>query len=271
VLLGEVDTSGDNISDFYGEPDKPILHLPLNYRLIDLKWKAPHVACAIEEYLGRLPDGGWGDWVIGSHDKKRIASTVGLGQARVMALLAFTLPGTPAFYAGDELGMKKVPIASADALDPFERLNPGYGLNRDPERTPMQWDASANAGFTKGKPWLRVADDYRTCNVEVQRADERSMLHFYRRLIALRHSNEALNIGAYRSVPPQGDVIAFTRSEEKRRLLVALNLSERAQSFELPHKARGRVIFSTSLEREGERADARVELRGDEALILQLE
>lgn len=101
-------------------------------------------------------------------------------------MLLLTLPGTPILYAGDEIGMRGAPIPPKRVRDPFERLAPGYGLNRDPERAPMRWDPRPNAGFTTGEPWLPIGDDIAECNVAAQREDGRSLLALYRRLIALR-------------------------------------------------------------------------------------
>ena len=115
--------------------------------------------------------GAWPSWVLGNHDRHRIASRVGPAQARVAAVLLLTLRGTPTLYYGDEIGMTDVPIPPDRVQDPFERNVPGLGLGRDPERTPMQWSAAPNAGFTAGTPWLPVAADYRETNVETQRRD----------------------------------------------------------------------------------------------------
>ena len=100
--------------------------------------------------------------MLGNHDKPRIASRVGRAQARVAAMLLLTLRGTPTLYYGDEIGMQDVPIPPERVQDPFEKNVPGIGLGRDPERTPMQWNAAPNAGFTDGTPWLPLADDYAT-------------------------------------------------------------------------------------------------------------
>lgn len=80
-------------------------------------------------------------------------------------MLVLTLRGTPTLYYGDELGMRDVPIAHERAHDPFEKRVPEMGFGRDPERTPMQWEASANAGFSSAEPWLPIACDYTRCNV----------------------------------------------------------------------------------------------------------
>ena len=97
-------------------------------------------------------------------------------------------------YYGDELGMCDVPIAPDQVQDPFEKNVPGMGLGRDPERTPMQWSAAPNAGFTlpQNKPWLPIAADVATVNVEAEQADPKSMLTLYRRLIALRRAERLL-------------------------------------------------------------------------------
>ena len=98
--------------------------------------------------------------MLGNHDKPRIASRVGPQQARLAAMLLLTLRGTPTLYYGDEIGMTDVPIPVDEVQDPFEKNEPGMGLGRDPQRTPMQWSAAAHAGFTTGAPWLRLADDW---------------------------------------------------------------------------------------------------------------
>src|SRR5690606_11977646 len=134
-------------------------HLPFNFQLIQAPWNARGIAALIEEYERSLPAGGWPNWVLGNHDRPRIASRVGQAQARVAAMLLLTLRGTPTLYYGDELGMRDVPIAPEQVQDPFEKNVPGMGMGRDPCRTPMQWDTSPNAGFTTGRPWLPLAAD----------------------------------------------------------------------------------------------------------------
>jgi alpha-glucosidase len=268
MLLGEVDTSHDRIAQFYGEKDRPLIHLPLNYRLLDTPWDAPKIAAMIEEYLSAVPQHGWPNWVIGSHDKKRVASVIGPDQARVSAMLLFTLPGTPVFYAGDELGMSGGSMNAEQILDPFERQVPGYGLNRDPERTPMQWDGSAHAGFTTSTPWLPVACDYVLRNVELERADGRSMLGLYCRLIALRRAEPALATGGYTAARVCDDIIAYIRTDRGRRILVALNLSARAQSYQLPCAGGGRVLVSTQLDRVDDVVSDTIALGSNEGLII---
>ncbi|HVY57478.1 MAG TPA: alpha-amylase family glycosyl hydrolase [Xanthobacteraceae bacterium] len=266
ILAGEVQGSSDRIGRFYGTR-KPRFQLPLNYVLLDTAWDPHSIAAAIDRYLNAIPDRAWPDWAIGGHDKKRIASRLGPQQARNAAMLLFTLPGTPFFYAGDELGMTGVPVPSGEARDPFERLVPGYGLNRDPERAPMRWDAGPNAGFTSGKPWLPVGEGVETHNVSVERRDPGSMLNLYRSLIALRRTEPTLIAGRYQPLRCHDGVLLFKRCGELD-LLIALNLSHAERRCEIG--GRGEVRLSTRLDRS-EALDGTVHLRPDEGVVIALE
>ena len=157
VICGEVQGKTDRIGHFYGDR-KPRLHLPLNFALLDTQWDALSVQAGIDAYYKAIPEGAWPDWVIGGHDKKRVAGVVGQPQARIVAMLLLTLWGTPFLFAGDEIGMESVAVPPERVRDPFEKLVGGYGLNRDPERSPMRWDASEAGGFTTGEPWLPMGD-----------------------------------------------------------------------------------------------------------------
>ena len=168
------------------------------------KWEARKIEAAVNEYEGALPSYGWPNWVLGNHDNSRIATRVGKEQARNAAILLLTLRGTPTMYYGDEIGMEDVTIPAGQVQDPQEKNIPGKGLGRDPERTPMQWDASENAGFTSGEPWLPVMDNYREINVEEEEKDEGSMLQLYKRLIKLRVSEPALQRSKSSIVPNKG-------------------------------------------------------------------
>jgi alpha-glucosidase len=146
---------------------------------------------------------------------------------------------------------------------------PGLGLGRDPERTPMQWDAGPRAGFTAGHPWLPIAADAREVNVARQREDPGSMLALYRRLLALRRERPALAVGAYAPVEADGDVLAYTRGDGPGRCLIALNLGGSPAALAVPAGFReGRVLLSTRLDEDGRRAGDRLELRGDEGVVI---
>ena len=191
VLLGEVDISGDRLADFYGR-ERPCLQLPLNYGLRKAAWNdAASVMRIVDDYLSRLPKDAWPCWASGCHDMSRLATRAGDMRLRVAAMLLFSLPGTTIFYAGDEIGMGDVAIPREAMRDELELRDPGYGLDRDPFRSPMRWDASANAGFTSGRPWLPIGDSQ--CDVESERRDAHSLLALYRALSKLKQTAAPLH------------------------------------------------------------------------------
>jgi alpha-glucosidase len=115
LLCGEVQGKTDRIGHFYGN-DRPRLHLPLNFALLDTRWNALSLQAAIDAYFNALPSQAWPVWVIGGHDKPRVTSRIGEAQMRILAMLLMTLRGTPFFYMGDEIGGERVsipPIGSA--------------------------------------------------------------------------------------------------------------------------------------------------------------
>jgi alpha-glucosidase len=272
VLIGEIYLPVERLVSYYG-PDLKGAHLPFNFQLILSKWDARHIATLVSEYEAALPAGAWPNWVLGNHDQHRIATRVGTPQARVAAMLLFTLRGTPTLYYGDEIGMRDVPIPPQKVQDPFERNVPGKGLGRDPERTPMQWTSEANAGFSVGEPWLPIAEDYALVNVERQKRDAGSMLALCRRLIALRRGEPALEVGRFEAVEAEGNVLAYVRRGRggESAFLVALNLGAAPQALKLRGaNARGVIALSTHLSREGERVTDDLLLRPDEGLVVRL-
>src|SRR5690606_222425 len=170
-----------------------------------------------------LPEWGWPNWVLGSHDAPRNAARIGEAQARVAMMLLLTLRGTPTLYQGDELAIGAVPIPPDKVRDPRELRQPGIGLGRDPSRTPMAWDSSPGAGFSGAEPWLPLHPDWPRRNVAAQEADSRSMLALTRALLRLRREETALSIGEYLPVACEGDLLAYERRCGDKRLLVTLN------------------------------------------------
>jgi len=266
VLLAEVQTDDGQLSRFYGEPGRPRFHLPLNYKLLDIPWSSDSAAAELDRYLRELPEGAWPNWVLGSHDKPRAAARLGPRRAPQAAVLLFTLPGTPVFYAGDEYGMPDVDVSDRTVVDPFERRLPGWGLNRDPHRSPLRWEDGPKAGFTTGEPWLPMGQVPQGCNVAAQKADPGSLMQLYRRLIALKHEAPALQGAAYEPLRPQDGVLLFRRGEGRERLLTAANFTEESRTVRLDAPAVVRA--GTRLEREGERARDALELGPCEAMVL---
>jgi alpha-glucosidase len=266
VLIGEIYLPLERLMTYYGA-DLRGAHLPFNFQLIDAVWNAAALATVVRTYEAALPAGAWPNWVLGNHDKPRIASRVGVAQARVAAMLLLTLRGTPTLYYGDELGMTDVPIVAGAVRDPAELRQPGLGLGRDPERSPLPWDASPRAGFTTGEPWLPLGEHERT-NVAVQLADDRSMLALHRRLLALRRTHRALTRGTLTAIQADGNVLSYERSDGESRLKIALNLGGVPQTVAVPQWAR-RLLLSTELDRASHEAvDGRYALRPNEGIVI---
>lgn len=268
VLIGEASLPIEQLMAYYGKT-MPGFHLPFNFHLIKSPWDPQVIAALIEQYESALAGGAdrWPNWVLGNHDRSRVASRVGPAQARVAAMLLLTLRGTPTIYQGEEIGMADVPIPAQAVHDPWEKNVPGLGLGRDPERTPMQWDESDNAGFTAGEPWLPLSDDRKAVNVAAQRRDAHSMLSLYRALIALRRREPALAVGTHVRAEAAGDLLAYRRFHEGRWITVALNFGTQPQSIARRTDAEA-VLLSTHLDRAGILDGDVVELRANEGVVM---
>jgi alpha-glucosidase len=265
VLIGEIYLPLERLIAYYGE-DLSGAHLPFNFQLLYTSWNAHELATLIGEYEQALPEGGWPNWVLGNHDQPRIAARVGKEQARVAGMLLLTLRGTPTLYYGDEIGLGKVEIPPELMQDPWEKNEPGLGLGRDPQRTPMQWDGSGQAGFTRGAPWLPLSPEAHMCNVDALRTDSRSILSLYRQVIALRRAYPALAVGRYRPIAAEGNLLVYGRSHADQQLVIALNLGSGQEAFRLRGGIdRLRVLLSTYLDRE--EVVAALRLRPNEGVV----
>ena len=237
VLIGEISLPDDRLARWFGTPERPEVHLPVNFHLIETEWSAAALRQMIADYESSLPEFGWPNWVLGSHDAPRIAARIGDEQARVAAMLLLTLRGTPTLYQGDEIGIGEVFIPRDRVHDPQDLRQPNLGIGRDRSRTPMLWDASANAGFSTVDPWLPLGEYWGTRNVETQDQDSLSLLSLYRSLITLRQSYGALSIGDFALVESAEDVLAFERLYGGERLLVALNFGNETRPLLLSKDA----------------------------------
>jgi len=270
LLIGEIYLPIDQLVAYYGR-DLTGVHLPFNFALLNAPWQARTIANLIEEYERLLPPGGWPNWVLGNHDRPRIASRVGAAQARIAAMLLLTLRGTPTIYYGDEIGMEQVAIPDEAARDPVAHNLPGLGLGRDGCRTPMQWDAGRFAGFSAVEPWLPLETVYQQRNVAALRADDKSIYQLHRRLIALRRQHPALQVGSYRPRAAEGDLLVFVRETDSECILVALNLGAQPAAVKLPSDNReGRLLLSSLCDRADERVARAIDLRGNEGVIIEL-
>jgi alpha-glucosidase len=270
VLIGEIYLPIERLVAYYGR-DLTGVHLPFNFTLLGAQWHARSLDKLIDEYEAALPSGGWPNWVLGNHDKPRIASRIGGEQARIAAILLLTLRGTPTIYYGDEIGMQQVAIAPDQIRDPFEKNVPGQGLGRDGCRTPMQWDGSHHAGFSDADPWLPLPARSSGDNLEDQRQDSASTYQLYCQLIALRRTQPGLLSGAYRPVVASGDLLMYLREAPGDRILVVLNLGSEPTSVSCKSgPIVGRLLLSSHLDRAGEVVLGSFDLRGNEGAVVEL-
>jgi len=254
---------------YYGQNNDG-LHLPFNFRLLHEPWQAQAMRRSVDELEAALPAFAWPNYVLGSHDFPRLASRLGgQARARVAAMMLLTLRGTPTLYYGDELGMENGVIPPEKLQDP-RGINLGLEHSRDPCRTPMQWDASPNAGFSDVEPWLPVSADYATRNVAVQSDDPTSMLNLYRRLLRYRRRSPALYGGSYRSLDAEDDCFAYLREANGERRLIALNFADSHRRISVPGEEVGQIVLSTHLDRMERVSLSELELRPHEGVIIEL-
>jgi len=268
VLIGEIYLPIQRLVAYYGN-DLQGAQMPFNFALLSTLWSARSIEKIIADYEGALPAGAWPNWVLGNHDRPRVASRVGHEQARVAAMLLLTLRGTPTLYYGDEIGMRQVAITPDQVRDPFEKNVPGIGVGRDGCRTPMQWNATLNAGFSTARPWLPLSDEFRHENVVNLDADARSILSLYKALIRLRKKWPQLVSGAYVPIAAQGELLLYRRQDEGGALVIALNIG--ADPLSIASDAiglDGEILLTTFLDRYGEKIRHSLDLRGNEGVVI---
>ncbi len=197
----------------------------------------------------RLKGKGWGSIFLGNHDFSRMVCRFGNDDnyhnesAKLLAALLLSMRGTVYIYQGDEIGMTNVAYPSIDDYDDVETLNSWktaeqrgedmdafmklvHKQSRDNARSPMQWNASENAGFTDGKPWIKLNTNYPAINVESQESNPNSILNFYRKMIAFRKENKVLVYGDYEDLEPDHEILfAYRRWDEDQEFLILLNFS----------------------------------------------
>ena len=244
VLIGETYTKDINeLKQYYG-PNLDEVQMPMD--LMFCKVNRLSAAEFRQQIAWVESSGGWPTYVIGNHDMPRSYVRYGDGKnndsiAKLMAGLYLTLRGTPIMYYGEELGMtNNDPTRREDVKDPIGKTGWPKEKGRDGERTPMQWNTSANAGFSTAKPWLPVPASYKTHNVETELKDPNSVLSFYKKLLALRHTNRALLDGNYVPLNENDpNVISYLRQYKDQTVLVALNMSSSEQTVGFDLAAHG--------------------------------
>ena len=268
ITVGEMSSTSIKECIKYSNPDEKELsmcfnfhHLKVDYKDGD-KWKlmAPDIASLksiFKEGQEKIQSGnGLNALFWCNHDQPRIVSRLGdegkyyKESAKMLAGLIHLMRGTPYIYQGEEIGMTDPHFKSIDMYRDVESLNyykilMEQGLNseealtildrrsRDNSRTPMQWSAKKNAGFSKVNPWINVADNYKSINVENEKNDKDSILSFYKKLITIRKENTVISAGNISFIDTDENIIAYKRSLGERKILVFCNMSNKDESFDI--------------------------------------
>jgi alpha-glucosidase len=230
-------------------------HIPFNFAMImslTKDSKAVDFKNTIDEWLTHMPEGANANWVLGNHDRPRLASRYGEDRADSMAIMEMLLPGIAVVYYGEEIGMTdNRNISWKDTQDP-QACNTNETVyqqhTRDPVRTPMQWDSSANAGFSWAtKTWLPVNSNYKSVNLEAQKSHSSSLYKLYQTLIKLR-KEPAFDVGNFTSKVYGDDVFGFKRESQNQSYVVLINFGNKAVTVDISDmlkSATSRVVISS--------------------------
>ena len=252
VLVGETYTSSiDELKHYYGDHSSE-LQLPMDMMFATVDHLSP--AEFRKQIASVNSSGGWPVFLIGNHDMPRSYNRYGDGFhddaiAKLMAALYLTLRGSPILYYGEEIGMQNNdPKSKEDVRDPQGKIGWPTEKGRDGERTPMQWSAGVNGGFSKAQPWLPVPPSAITHNVATESADPASILNFYKRLLDFRHHEKALIEGEYIPLDENNpNVLSFLRRFRNEAVLVVLNMSATAQKVTLDLAPQGLAASSDAI------------------------
>ncbi len=217
-------------ASFLGDNDE--LHLNFNFSTIFASFDCHELKTILVDWYNAIGNRGWPCHVFSNHDQSRAITRMlknDTVKAKLLAVLLLTQKGTPFIYYGEEIGMVDGKIPYKYIQDPLGKKYWPFHKGRDKARTPMQWNATKYAGFSAVKPWLPVNQDYQRTNVTIQLQEEQSMLQFYRQLIVLRKSHEALYAGDIEFMSAPGEVMLYRRSYKNKQCIVALNFSSKVK------------------------------------------
>jgi alpha-glucosidase len=260
--VGETFLSGARVAAGYAGPDR--LHAAFNLEFLHSRWSPHRFEHVIRQWDDALGHDKWPNYVLNNHDiarsatrfRRRFGNPEDDARLKVAATLLLTLRGTPFIYYGEEIGMRDIPVRSrADVLDSVGKTFWPLMKGRDGCRSPMQWEAGPNGGFTRPgvRTWLPVHENVLVRNVAAQQADPHSLLNFYRRLIAVRRATPALVEGMFQPLTfGTRYLMAYLRQTTEQTVLVALNFSGRRQRLVLGGylaRARWSLLLSTHRDR----------------------
>ena len=303
MTVGECWGATPEIGRLYTDPERKELSMIFQFEQIQLdkkpggqRWDLkplylPDLKCVFSKWQTELEGHGWNSLFWNNHDLPRIVSRWGndgeyrVLSAKMLATLLHGMKGTPYIYQGEEIGMTNVPFQTIDEFPDIEtqniyqeRLKAGFteeetmyairAKARDNARTPMQWNAEKNAGFTEGTPWYRVNPNYKEINVEQALADPESVFYHYQKLIQLRKEHDIMVYGTYQLLFLEDeDLYIYTRTLEEEKWLIVCNFHEKTRKFRC--KRAGQVMLSNYADTPATEKIA--ELRPYEAVIYQME
>ena len=267
VVVGEAWGADVERAKLYSAPDGSEMSMVFQFQHMCMdqegeKWDfrpvyLPQLKACLRNWQQGLHGEGWNSLFFNNHDLPRIVSRWGNDQeyrvesAKMLATMLHGMQGTPYVFQGEELGMTNIKLDISQYVDVEilnlykERTAAGYShedvmasiyaRGRDNARTPMQWTAGENAGFTTGTPWLPVNENHSVINAEAALADENSTFHYYQKLIALRKEYNVFRDGWFELMDPENEaVFAYTRDTDNAHMLVVCNFTAEDQDWKLP-------------------------------------
>lgn len=260
MLLGEVSGNRAAIKKFMGDDKNDGLGLVFNFEMLRFKFKANYFRELIENIEKDFQDSFVPTYVFSNHDRRRSIRRLNndMQKAKLLHLMQLTVRGVPCMYYGEEIGMTDARMKYKDALDPIPRKYniprflvdmQGETLNRDELRTPMQWNDTANAGFSiSANTWLPVNANYRTVNTETELADVGSLMNAVKAILKVRNENEALQYGSLKMLDKKvlpKNVLGYTREYNGKEVLVLLNYSNKTKHI-VADKAYKSILYNVS-------------------------
>ncbi|MGI6123462.1 MAG: glycoside hydrolase family 13 protein [Acetivibrionales bacterium] len=308
MTVGEACCVTTEMARLYTGEDRNELNMVFQFELMEIdtgeKWKwdiVPWKLTVFKRIMSKWQKGlhntGWNSLYLNNHDQPRMVSRFGndkeyrVESAKMLATLLHTLQGTPYIYQGEEIGMTNVKFDSIEdyrdietinfyniavnheKIEPNSALQSIYKIGRDNARTPMQWNDEENAGFTAGKPWIKLNPNYRSINVKQAMENKDSIFHYYKKLIALRKENLTMVYGDYTLLlEDDEEIYSYIRELNGNRLLVILNFFDKEPVWKLPEgiKYKDARLLLSNYEVEQEEEISEIKLRPYEARVYEL-
>ncbi|EOB3571796.1 alpha-glucosidase [Vibrio vulnificus] len=277
LTVGETWGATPEIAKLYSDPERHELSMVFQFEHITLTWQhgdkwnpipldLKQFKHVLTKWQTELSNQGWNSLFWNNHDLPRVVSKYGddkryrVESAKMLATALHFLKGTPYIYQGEEIGMTNVAFESLDQYKDIETLNfykvktesgvshqhmmdAIHENSRDNARTPMQWSASPNGGFSQAEPWIEVNPNYPEINVEQALADSDSIFYHYQKLIELRKQHPAIVYGDFTPLFAEHDsVFAYVRTHQDEQLLVINNFSDQDVSLELPDNLQNKEV-----------------------------